>query len=61
MISSYSRAVMSRVSEPADTPVICHVAVLVPTGRVPMLTVGVETLMCPLCDASVTDTPVKVL
>ena len=40
-------AVIIRASEPADTPVICQVAVFVPGFIVPKLIVGVPMLKCP--------------
>ena len=38
-----AEAEITRVSEPAEMPVICHVATAVPVDKLPMLTVGVFT------------------
>jgi hypothetical protein len=44
-------AEITKASGPAETPVICHVAVVVPFWRVPTLKVGTLTVKCPLCEA----------
>ena len=49
-------AVIIRASEPADVAVICHVADVVPAARVPMLSVGADTVKWPLCEVNVSET-----
>ena len=44
-------------SDPAETPVICQVAVTVPLGKFPTLNVGVVTEKRPNCDFRVTEAP----
>lgn len=49
-------AEINSASEPAETPVICHVATAVLVEIVPTLTVGVPTVKCPFCESSVAET-----
>ena len=49
-------ALITRASEPAETPVICQLAMAVPFGRFPTLKVGVLTVKWPFCELRVNET-----
>ena len=57
----WAAADIIKASEPAVTPVICHVTVVVPAPRVPTINVGLLTVNRPFWEVSVAVTPDRVV